>query len=141
MNINMYVINAILVLMVVRQIREHSLDLRSLAVPVLAVGAAAVMFLHSVPGGGNDIALELLGVAAGAAMGAVGGLATRLRRGADGRPAGPRRRSGGQHVGRRGRGPDGLRVRRHAQRRPGDRAVQHRAPHHRSRQPGRLRWS
>ena len=86
MNINMYVINAILVLMVVRQIREHSLDLRSLAVPVLAVGAAAVMFLHSVPGGGNDIALELPGVAAGAAMGAVGGLATRLRRGADGRP-------------------------------------------------------
>ena len=30
MNINMY---AILVLMVVRQIREHSLDLRSVAVP------------------------------------------------------------------------------------------------------------
>ena len=84
MNINMYVINAILVLMVVRQIREHSLDLRALAVPVLAVGAAAVMFLHSVPGGGNDIALELLGVSAGVAVGAVGGLATRLRRGADG---------------------------------------------------------
>ena len=74
----MYVINAILVPdEVVRQIREHSLDLRALAVPVLAVGAAAVMFLHSVPGGGNDIALELLGVSAGAAMGAVGGLATR----------------------------------------------------------------
>jgi hypothetical protein len=88
MNINMYVINAILVLMVVRQIREHSLDLRSLAVPVLAVGAAAVMFLHSVPGGGNDIALELAGVSAGAAMGAVGGVATRLRRGADGRALG-----------------------------------------------------
>ena len=88
MNINMYVINAILVLMVVRQIREHSLDLRSLAVPVLAVGAAAVMFLHSVPGGGNDIALELAGVLAGAAMGAVGGVATRLRRGADGRALG-----------------------------------------------------
>ena len=88
MNINMYVINAILVLMVVRQIREHSLDLRALAVPVLAVGAAAVMFLHSVPGGGSDIALELAGVLAGAAMGTVGGLATRLRRGADGRPLG-----------------------------------------------------
>jgi len=88
MNINMYVTNAILVLMVVRQIREHCLDLRSLAVPVLAVGAAAVMFLHSVPGGGSDIALELAGVLAGAAMGAVGGLATRLRRGADGGPLG-----------------------------------------------------
>ena len=64
-NTTMYVINAVLVLMVVRQIREHPLDLRSLAGPVLAVGAAAVLFLHSVPGGGNDIALELACVAAG----------------------------------------------------------------------------
>ena len=47
MNINMYVINAILILMVIRQVREHPLDLRSLAVPVLAVGCAAVLFLHS----------------------------------------------------------------------------------------------
>ena len=86
MSMNMYLINALLVLMVIRQVREHSLDLRALAVPLLAVAAAAVMFLHSVPAGGNDIALELLGVSAGAAMGAAGGLATRLRRGADGRP-------------------------------------------------------
>lgn len=88
MNINMYVINAILVLMVVRQIREHPLGLRSLAAPVLAVGCAAVLFLHSVPTGGNDIALELVCVSAGAVMGAIGGLATRLRRGGDGRPLG-----------------------------------------------------
>ena len=87
MNINMYVINAILILMVIRQIREHPLDLRSLAVPVLAVGCAAVLFLHTVPGGGNDIALELACVLAGAVMGTVGGLATRLRLGA-GRPLG-----------------------------------------------------
>ena len=80
-NTTMYVINAVLVLMVVRQIREHPLDLRSLAGPVLAVGAAAVLFLHSVPGGGNDIALELACVAAGATMGAVAGLTTKLRRG------------------------------------------------------------
>ena len=38
-NATMYVINALLVLMVIRQIREHPLDLRSLAGPVLAVGA------------------------------------------------------------------------------------------------------
>ena len=88
MNINMYVINAILVLMVIRQIREHQLDLLALVVPALAVGCAAVFFLHSVPGGGNDIALELICLSAGAMMGAVGGLATRLRRGADGRPLG-----------------------------------------------------
>ena len=88
MNINMYVINAVLILMVIRQIREHPLDLRSLAVPVLAVGCAAVMFLHSVPVGGNDIALELACVLAGSVMGAVGGRTTRLRLGADGRPLG-----------------------------------------------------
>jgi hypothetical protein len=35
-NINVYVINALLVLLVIRQIREHPLDLRSLAIPVLA---------------------------------------------------------------------------------------------------------
>jgi hypothetical protein len=88
MNINMYVINAILVLMVIRQIREHPLDLRSLAVPVLAVGAAAVYFLHSIPTGGNDVALEAICVLAGAAMGAIGGLATHLRRGPGGAPLG-----------------------------------------------------
>jgi hypothetical protein len=76
---NIYLINALLVLLVVRQIREHQLDARALA-------AVAVMFLHSVPGGGADIALDLLCVSAGAAMGSVGGLATRLRPGADGRP-------------------------------------------------------
>ncbi len=88
MNITMYLINAILVLMVIRQIREHPLDARSLAGPVLAVGIAAVLFLHPVPLGGNDIALEMACVLAGALMGAIGGLATRLRLGAGGRPLG-----------------------------------------------------
>ena len=85
---NIYLINALLVLLVVRQIREHQLDARAPAVPVLAAAAAAVMFLHSVPGGGSDLALDLLCVLAGAATGAIGGLATRLRPGAGGRPLG-----------------------------------------------------
>jgi hypothetical protein len=85
---NIYLINALLVLLVIRQIREHQLDARALAVPVLAVAAAAVMFLHSVPAGGSDISLDLLCVSGGATMGAIGGLATRLRRGASGRPLG-----------------------------------------------------
>jgi hypothetical protein len=42
---NMYLINALLVLLVVRQIREHQLDARALAVLVLAVAAAAVLVL------------------------------------------------------------------------------------------------
>jgi hypothetical protein len=85
-NITTYLISASLTLLVIRQIREHPLDARSLAVPVLAVGAAALMFLHSVPAGGSDLALEAACVAAGAAMGAIGGLATRLRLSPDGRP-------------------------------------------------------
>jgi hypothetical protein len=84
----MYVINAILVLMVIRQIREHPLDLRSLAGPVLAVGTAAALFLHSVPTGGNDVLLEGACVAAGAAMGALAGLTTHVRRDRAGRALG-----------------------------------------------------
>ena len=87
-NITMYLINASLILLVIRQIREHPLDARSLASPVLAVGCAAVMFLHSVPAGGSDLVLEAACVLAGAAMGALGGLATKLRLGAGGRPLG-----------------------------------------------------
>lgn len=87
-NTTTYLINAILVLLVVRQIREHRLDLASLAVPVLAVGAAASLFLHSVPTRGNDIALELICATVGAAMGAAAGVATHLRRGDDGWPLG-----------------------------------------------------
>ena len=86
--ITTYLVSASLILLVIRQIREHPLDARSLAVPVLAVAAAAVMFLHAIPAGGSDLALEAAAVAAGAAMGAIGGLATKLRLGADGRPLG-----------------------------------------------------
>jgi hypothetical protein len=68
-----YIVNAILVLLVVRQIREHRMDLRGPAGPVLAVGAAAVFFLRSVPAGGNDLLLELACVAAGAVMGCLSG--------------------------------------------------------------------
>ncbi|MGD0934455.1 MAG: hypothetical protein ABR922_07760 [Streptosporangiaceae bacterium] len=87
-NITMYLINASLILLVIRQIREHPLDARSLMAPVLAVGCAAVLFLHSVPAGGSDLVLEAACVLAGAVMGGLGGLATRLRLGADGRPLG-----------------------------------------------------
>ena len=70
--------------MVVRQILWHRMDLRGLAGPVLAVGAAAVLFLNSVPTGGNDLWLEAACVAAGAAMGCLAGLFTHLRRDRDG---------------------------------------------------------
>ena len=79
-----YIVNALLVLLVVRQILWHRMDLRGLAGPVLAVGAAAAFFLHSVPTGGNDLWLEAACVAAGAVMGCLAGLFTHLRRDRDG---------------------------------------------------------
>ena len=87
-NITIYLINASLILLVIRQIREHPLDARSLATPVLAVGCAAVLFLHSVPAGGSDLVLAAACVLTGAVMGTIGGLATRLRLSNDGRPLG-----------------------------------------------------
>jgi len=46
------------------------------------------MFLHAVPSDGGDITLDLLCTPAGAAMGVIGGLATRLRPGPGGRQLG-----------------------------------------------------
>jgi hypothetical protein len=83
-----YIVNAILILLVIRQIREHPMDLRGLAGPVLAVGAAAVFFLRSVPAGGNDLLLELACVTAGAVMGCLSGWFTHLRRDRDGQVLG-----------------------------------------------------
>lgn len=79
-----YLVNAFLVLLVVRQIREHRLDLAALARPVIAVGVAAVLFVHTIPTQGNDRLLVLLCVSVGAVMGAVAGTATHIRNGADG---------------------------------------------------------
>jgi hypothetical protein len=79
-----YIINAILVLLVLQQIRENRLDLASLVLPVVLVGAAAAYYLHSVTSAGNDIALDLTLAAAGAILGVACALSTRMRRGPDG---------------------------------------------------------
>ena len=65
MNTAAYLINPSFIFMVIRQIREHPLDARSLASLVLAAGCAAVMFLYAAPAGGNDIALEAACLATG----------------------------------------------------------------------------
>jgi hypothetical protein len=54
-----YIINAILVLLVLRQIRESRLDLASLVLPVVVVAGAAAYYLRTIPAAGNDIALDL----------------------------------------------------------------------------------
>jgi len=79
-----YIINAILVLLVLRQIRETRLGAINVILPVLLVAGAAAYFLRSIPTAGNDLALELTLAATGAVLGALCALATRVRRGPDG---------------------------------------------------------
>jgi hypothetical protein len=86
MNATDYLINAVLVLLVLRQVRETRLTWQILLLPVLIVIGAACYYLRSVPTAGNDVVLDLTLAAVGATLGGLCGLATRLRRGADGVP-------------------------------------------------------
>ena len=86
MNATDYAINAILVLLVIRQIRETRLSWQILLLPVLIVIGAAAYYLRSVPTAGNDLLLDVTLAAAGAALGGLCALFTHLRRGADGVP-------------------------------------------------------
>jgi hypothetical protein len=79
-----YIINGVLVLLVLRQIRGSRLDLANLVLPVVLVGGAAAYYLRSVPTAGNDLVLDLVLACAGAALGLLCGLATRVWRGSDG---------------------------------------------------------
>lgn len=79
-----YIIAAILVLLVIPQVRGVRLTLRSLALPIVAVAAAAAYYLKSVPTQGNDVVLDVLGLAAGLILGIGCGLTTRLFRDREG---------------------------------------------------------
>jgi hypothetical protein len=85
MNATDYLINAALVLLVLRQIREMRLSWQILVLPVLIVIGAAAFYLRSVPLAGNDVVLYLTLGAVGATLGGLCGVATHLRRDADGR--------------------------------------------------------
>ena len=86
MNATDYLINAILVLLVLRQVRETRLTWQILLLPVLIVIGAACYYLRSVPTAGNDLLLDVTLAAAGATLGGLCALFTHLRRGADGTP-------------------------------------------------------
>jgi hypothetical protein len=86
MNATDYAVNAVLVLLVLRQVRESRLTWQILLLPVLIVIGVACYYLRSVPTGGDDLLLDLVLAAVGAALGGLCALFTRLRRGADGTP-------------------------------------------------------
>jgi hypothetical protein len=75
-----YILNAVFVLLVLRQARERRLDLRSLLIPLVVVTIVARNYIHSLPTAGNDLVLIGTLATVGIALGVLGGLATRVRR-------------------------------------------------------------
>jgi hypothetical protein len=79
-----YLINAVFVLLVLRQARERRLDVRGLAAPLVLVFFVARMYVHSIPSAGNDLVLVGVLASCGLTLGIASGFATRVRRGDDG---------------------------------------------------------
>jgi hypothetical protein len=83
---NEYVLDAALVLAVVRQLRGRRLEGFGLYLPLALVTFAAVRYLHSLPTGRTDLILVSLGVGVGLALGVLAGIYTHVYRGEDGAP-------------------------------------------------------
>jgi len=79
-----YIINAALVLLVLRQARERELDLRSFIIPLALVAYVGQLYIHSIPTAGSDLVLIAAFGALGLALGVAGGFATHVRAGENG---------------------------------------------------------
>ena len=74
-----YLIDSLLVLLVVRQIREARWDRHAVILPLAITGYVGFSYLHNIPTAGNDLLL-IVGLAlVGVVCGMVSGLATRIR--------------------------------------------------------------
>jgi hypothetical protein len=74
-----YLINAVFVVVVLRQARERRLDLRAFVIPLVIVFFVAQRYVHSLPTAGNDLVLVALLAAVGLTLGLLCGLATHVR--------------------------------------------------------------
>jgi hypothetical protein len=84
MTLTDYAINIALVLLVLVQIRDRRLDLRSLLIPVVAVAGAAIYYLKGIPTVGHDVALDVALGCFGAALGTACAFTTKMWRAHDG---------------------------------------------------------
>ena len=75
-----WIIDVVLILIVLRQLREEKFTARVVMLPAVIVAYVAHSYLHSIPTGGNDLLLIGLATGLGAALGVAGGLLTRVRR-------------------------------------------------------------
>jgi hypothetical protein len=83
-----YLLNAALVLVVVRQVRGKRLIGAAIYVPLAICAYVGFTYLHSIPTSGNDLALILIGSIAGLTLGTLCGLFTLVYPDHDGVPFG-----------------------------------------------------
>lgn len=74
-----YIINALFILVVLRQARERKLDRRSLLAPLAAVAFVASQYVHTIPTSGNDLVFAGVLALAGLTLGTLSGFATHVR--------------------------------------------------------------
>jgi len=79
-----YLINAVFVLIVLRQARERALNRRSVVLPLAVVAYVAHLYVRAIPTAGNDLVLVAVLGLVGLALGVAGGLATHVRAGENG---------------------------------------------------------
>ncbi|HZE04850.1 MAG TPA: hypothetical protein VE127_06490 [Solirubrobacteraceae bacterium] len=84
MSITDYLIDSLLVLLVLLQIKERPLTNRSLIRPLVIVGVAVVVYLNGIPTGGNNLVLVAVLALLGALIGLASAQAVIMRRGGDG---------------------------------------------------------
>ena len=78
-----YILNAALVLLVVRQMKERRLDLRSALIPLVIVAIVGKNYLHTFPTAGNDLVLIGGLAAVGTTLGVISALVTHVRDGGE----------------------------------------------------------
>jgi hypothetical protein len=81
-----YLLNAALVLVVVRQLRGKRLIGSAIYVPLAICAYVGYTYLHSIPTSGNDLLLVVIGSAAGLTLGTLCGLCTLVYPDRDGIP-------------------------------------------------------
>lgn len=84
MTITDYLIDSALVLLVLVQIKERSLTIRSLVRPLVIVAVAVNNYLHGIPTAGNDLVLVGVLALVGLLIGVASGQTVLMRRDEDG---------------------------------------------------------
>src|SRR5271166_4390198 len=79
-----FLINAVFVLVVIRQARERKVDARSFLAPMAVLLYVGNLYVHSVPTAGHDLILVGLLACVGLVLGVLGGFATHIRIGTHG---------------------------------------------------------